>query len=229
MTYDLVLFDCDGTLVDSEYLNLLAIFDLLKECGIHQYDMNHGMLHFSGHRFSHIIRMISRDTGFSFPDDSGKRYLQKVRDLAPLHMKPVQHVDNMVNTAQSVAKTYVVSNGERQNVLMSLDFVGLRDRFPDHHVISGAMSPNPKPAPDLFLMACKQENILPQNTLAIEDSVAGVMAACAGGIEAWGFCGTHHAPVEHAQKLRDAGASHVFSSMSDMCAYFSRQTQHDII
>ncbi len=216
MPYSLILFDCDGTLVDSEYLNLKAIIELIGECGVTQYDMEYGMRHFSGHRFSQILKNISDETGVTFPDDAGPRYLQKVRDLAPTEMKGVDGAEDMVRAASERAVTYVVSNGERTNVLTSLEFVGLKDFFADEQVISGAMSPNPKPAPDLFLLACEREKIKPSSTLVIEDSVAGVTAARAGGMDVWGFCGTHHDKEPHARKLKAAGAKHVFDSMHEM-------------
>ncbi|MGH1456603.1 MAG: HAD family hydrolase [Alphaproteobacteria bacterium] len=220
MTYSLILFDCDGTLVDSEYLNLKAIIELIEECGATGYDIEYGMHHFSGHRFSQIIGKISTETGIIFPKDAGKRYLEKVRALAPKEMKPVEGARQMVEAANDSAIIYVVSNGERTNVITSLEFGGLKPFFPDERIISGAMSSNPKPAPDLFLLACEKEHIPPSDTLVIEDSVAGVTAARAGGMDVWGFCGTHHDPDAHKQKLMDAGAAHVFMSMHDLLGYF---------
>lgn len=221
MTYSLILFDCDGTLIDSEYLNMKAIFDVVEECGVTGYDMEHGFAHFSGRRFSHIMRMISEERSVEFPSDVGQRYLQKVRALAPKEMKRVEGAKEMVVAAAQSATTYVVSNGERTNVLTSLEFAGLKDLFPEERVISGAMAENPKPAPDLFLIACERENILPANTLVIEDSVAGVTAAKAGGIDVWGFCGTHHDKDAHTESLKKAGAAHVFENMRDMRAHFT--------
>ncbi len=221
MTYPLILFDCDGTLVDSEYLNLKAILELIEECGITGYDIEYGMQHFSGHRFSPIMEMISKESGVRIPEDAGKRYLEKVRALAPSEMKDVKGARQMVEAANKCSTIYVVSNGERQNVISSLEFVGLKAFFPDERIISGAMSPNPKPAPDLFLLACERENIKPSDTLIIEDSVAGVTAARAGGIDVWGFCGTHHDPIHHKEKLIDAGAQHVFMSMAELYEHFT--------
>lgn len=220
MAYSLILFDCDGTLVDSEYLNLKAILQLMEECGVTGYDVENGMQKFSGHRFSQIIAGIKAETGVTFPDDIVARYLQKVRDLAPTDMQRVEGAKKMVEAAAQQATIYVVSNGERTNVLTSLEFVGLKEHFPDDHVISGAMAKNAKPAPDLFLLACERENISPADTLVIEDSVAGVTAAKAGGMDVWGFYGTHHDKENHAKRLIEAGATHIFTSMQAMQDHF---------
>lgn len=216
MAYDLILFDCDGTLVDSEYLNIKAIITLITEYGVDGYDVTHGLNHFSGHRFSRILDMITKETAFQFPKDAGQRYLEKVRALAKTDMKIIAGVQGMVIAAQENASIYVVSNGERKNVLLSLEFAGLTPYFSDERVISGAMSPNPKPAPDLFLMASTHANISPEKSLVIEDSIAGVHGAVAAGMEAWGFCGAHHDHKGQTLKLLDAGASKVFSTMEEM-------------
>ncbi len=217
MTYPLIIFDCDGTLVNSEYLNIKAIFDTIKPFGVMRYDMDYAMEHFSGHRFSRIVQMITTETGTAFPDDIAQTYLKNVRAIAPSEMKPVEGAIDMVRTAQSHAEhIYVVSNGERRNVLDSLDFVNLRAFFPDDRIITGLMAPNPKPAPDLFLLAAEKSHIPPEQTLVIEDSVAGVNGAVAAGMTAWGFCGAHHDAENHAETLRDAGATQVFYNMRDM-------------
>lgn len=217
MTYSLILFDCDGTLVDSEYLNIKAIVTLLEEFGITQYDIDYGLSHFSGHRFSNIIGMVAKDTGFTFPDDAAKQYLAKVRAIAPSEMRAVKGAKDVVQAASDVADICVVSNGERNNVLWSLDFVGLRAFFADEYIFTGLMAA-PKPAPDLFLLASDKKNTAPSRTLVIEDSVTGVKAAREANMDVWGFCGTHHAPDEHAQKLKDTGATRVYHSMTDIKA-----------
>lgn len=217
MTYSLILFDCDGTLVDSEYLNNLAMIKVLHDFNLTQYTIKHALDTFTGLRFGEIIRSISAETGQTFPKDIAQNYLQKVRVLAPDYLKPIEGVINVVQLAHERCEhVYVVSNGERNNVLTSLDFVGLRSYFDDARVITGLMAPNPKPAPDLFLLAGEMSGVSSEHALVIEDSVAGVTAAVAAGMNAWGFTGTHHDSENHANTLRTAGASQVFSSMDDL-------------
>lgn len=214
--YDLIIFDCDGTLVDSEYMNMLALVEVLHDFGLTQYKMDYALDAFGGCRLSAIIKTISDKTGHIFPDDVSKRYLNKVSELKPTHMKSIEGAMDMVRIAQSSAKTCVVSNGERNNVIASLDFVGLKPLFSDEDVISGLMAPNPKPAPDLFLMAAEKEGICPSRSLVIEDSTTGVIGAVAAGMEVWGFCGTHHEADKQAARLLDLGAAKVFHHMIDI-------------
>ena len=212
--YDLIIFDCDGTLVDSEYMNMLALVEVLHDFGLTQYKMDYALDAFGGFRFSAITELITKETGHVFPEDASLKYRQKVHDFAPIHMKSIEGVMDMVHTAQSFAKTCVVSNGERNNVTRSLDFVGLKPLFSDNDVISGLMAPNPKPAPDLFLMAAEKAGVCPSKTLVLEDSTTGVIGALAAGMEVWGFCGTHHEAEKQATRLLDIGATKVFHKMS---------------
>ncbi len=212
--FDLVLFDCDGTLVDSEYLNNLAIIEVLHGFGLKDYTIEHALKAFVGLRFTHITKAISLETGFVFPQNVSALYLSKVSELTSLYMKPIPGAREMVLAVQERCESCVVSNGERNNVLASLDFVGLRDLFDDAFIFSGLMAPNPKPAPDLYLLAAARKDVDPARCLVIEDSAAGVRAGVAAGMQVWGFCGAHgpaYAPILH-----DAGAKQVFESMETM-------------
>jgi HAD superfamily hydrolase (TIGR01509 family) len=215
MTYSLILFDCDGTLVDSEYLNNLAVLETLEHFGVRKYDMNYALTHFVGLRFSRILSNVTQDTGATFPPNAAKHYLQKVRDLAPHDMKPIAGAQDVVACAQKLARIGVVSNGERNNVLMSLDFTDLRKYFPDDDIFTGLMA-EPKPAPDLYLLAAKTMGFAPSETLVIEDSITGVTAGVAAGMTVWGFCGTHHDQDNHIQTLKSRGAQKVFKTMKEL-------------
>ncbi len=216
VTYSLIIFDCDGTLVDSEYLNTVAIVDILHEFGLTHYSVEQALEDFVGLRFSTILQNITEDTGHVFPDNSAKLYLERVRELAPTHMKHIEGARDLILTAQKSAKTCVVSNGERNNVLSALEFSNLKELFDEEDIITGLMAPNPKPAPDLFLLAAKNANIPLSKTLVIEDSVTGVEAAKAADMDVWGFCGTHHEPKVQAKTLLNIGAHNVYFTMNDI-------------
>ncbi len=216
MSYDLILFDCDGTLVDTEYLNNLAIIDVFHGYGLTQYDINYALDHFAGLRFSKILQNISSETGFSFPDDAVVEYRKLVHDYTLLHLKQIDGVFEMIKSAKEYADICVVSNGERNNVLNSLDCAGLLDFFDEEFIFTGAMAKNAKPAPDLFLLAADKKNTPPSKTLVIEDSIAGVKAAISANMDVWGFYGTHHDPENHAKKLDSTGAKATYNSMKDV-------------
>jgi HAD superfamily hydrolase (TIGR01509 family) len=220
----LIIFDCDGTLVDSETLNLQAILDVIGTFGINDYDLDHAHAHFTGLRFSKIIQTISGETGVTFPEDAKLLYRSRVRELARSHLEPIEGAIEMVRKAAACAKICVASNGERGNVLYSLEKVGLLDFFEEKHVFTGLMIENPKPAPDIFELASKELNTAPAQCLVIEDSPTGVTAAVAANMNVWGFCGTHHAPEEQAAKLRTAGARCIHTHMNALQADLQKMT-----
>lgn len=213
----LLLFDCDGTLVDSELLNNMAMVEVLQGFGLAQYTLDYAVEHFTGLRFSQILENIHRDTGYVFPPDAAQGYLSAVRRLAPTHMKKVAGAEELVQAAVSRFQCGVVSNGERNNVLMALEMTGLRRYFKDEEIFTGLMAAA-KPAPDLYLLAMERLGGVAADTLILEDSVVGVTAGVASGATVWGFTGTHHAPEQQAEALKKAGSAWVFGEMAEAIA-----------
>jgi beta-phosphoglucomutase-like phosphatase (HAD superfamily) len=107
----------------------------------------------------------------------------------------------------------VASNGERGNVIKSLEVTGLLHHFDEDRVFTKIQVERPKPAPDLFLFACEKMQVAPANALAIEDSVAGVAAARAADIHVLGFTGTAHNKENHAKMLKNAGADAIIDTL----------------
>ncbi|MEM7680113.1 MAG: HAD family phosphatase [Pseudomonadota bacterium] len=214
MTFDLVIFDCDGTLVDTEYANNLATIELLHEQNLTQYDMAHAMENFVGKRFNVILNDITEETGNTFPDDMSARYIKRATDLLPTHIKTIAGAEELVRAAQQNTKICVGSNGQRDNVIYSLELAGLKDYFPDEHIFTGLDVPNPKPAPDLFLLAARKMGAKPAKCLVIEDSQGGATAGIAAGITTYGFVGVSHEPKTMRKTLLESvGVDAVFDDL----------------
>ncbi len=211
--FDLLIFDCDGTLVDSEYLNNYATIQLLHGEGLKQYDMDYAFEHFVGLRLKHILDGISKETGHVFPADIIERYIALVEKLAPGQMKTIPGVIELVAAASKRVKICVVSNGQRDNVISSLEMAGVKKYFEESYIFTGLMAPNSKPAPDLFLLAAERLNAQTNKCIVIEDSVAGVTGAVAAGMKTFGFVGTHTDQKSYAEKLKRAGAAEIFTSL----------------
>lgn len=213
MNFDLIIFDCDGTLTDSEYVNNRALLEILHEDGFTQYDLDHAYKHWVGSTVSNILLSIQMDTGKIPPQDLVPRYIKRVSDLQVSGLVPIEGAASLVSKSKSKFKICVASNGERSNVLNSLEVTGLMQYFTDATVFTKIQVPRPKPYPDLFLFAAKEMGVDPSRCLVIEDSAAGVMAGAAAGITTFGFTGSSHDPVRHEQTLKSAGATAVFTRL----------------
>jgi HAD superfamily hydrolase (TIGR01509 family) len=213
MNFDLLIFDCDGTLVDSEYLNNLALVQLLAEEGLSQYDMDYAFEHFVGLRVTPILEKIAEETGHVFPPAFGTHYVKRVEELAPQYLKKIPGAEEIVSLAATKMKICVASNGHRENVLSSLEFVGLKKFFPDSHIFTFTDVKNGKPAPDIFLHAAKQMGVDVSRCVVVEDSIPGVTAAVAAAIKTYGFVSSHQDPESYGERLLMAGAESVFTSL----------------
>ncbi|MCC7305103.1 MAG: HAD-IA family hydrolase [Alphaproteobacteria bacterium] len=213
MLPSLLIFDCDGTLVDTEPLQNLAVAQLLAEEGLKGYDAEIVRARFTGIKFSIALKEITGETGHAFPPDMGPRYITRVRELYPTHFRRIEGAEELVAKAARRMKICVGSNGQRDNVIDSLNLAGLGKYFPDENIFTAIMVENPKPAPDLFLLAAQKMKTDPTHCLVLEDSVPGVRAAVAAGMKTWGFTGTHD-KAEHETRLKEAGAHEIFSSLA---------------
>jgi HAD superfamily hydrolase (TIGR01509 family) len=211
--FDLIIFDCDGTLTDSEYVNNRALLEVLHEAGFPEFDLDYAYANWVGTTVSNILLGIQMKTGRQPPADVVPRYIKRVAELQKLALKPVDGAGDLVSAAAKTFKTCVASNGERTNVLQSLQATGLMRYFTLETVFTKIQVKNPKPYPDLFLYAAAQMRVEPERCLVIEDSAAGVTAGVAAGMTTYGFTGSSHDPVKQALTLKSAGATLVFERL----------------
>lgn len=213
MNFDLIIFDCDGTICDSESVNNNALLQVLHEEGHTQYDMAHVLKHWAGTTYSTIILEVQMTSGRKMPEDSVKRMIDRASLLQRGGLIPIAGAPDLIAAAKKKLKICVASNGERMNVLNALDSTGLMDYFSPETVFTKNQVKNPKPFPDLFLYAAAQMGAEPDRCLVIEDSAAGVRAGVAAGMTTWGFTGSAHDPAKQAQTLKSAGAHLVFERL----------------
>jgi len=207
----LVIFDCDGTLVDSETLNNHALIDVLHEDGFGPYTVEDALTSWAGNTISTILMQIQMETERMPAKDIVQRYIRRVASLQGGFLKPVIGALETVCVLKGQVPMCVASNGERQNVLTSLTLTGFMDFFNEDQVFTKSQVKNPKPAPDLFLFAMQRMGFDDSSRcLVIEDSMAGVMAGAAAGMQVWGFTGTAHDKGRQVQALIGAGAHHVW-------------------
>ncbi len=211
--FDLIIFDCDGTLTDSEGVNNAAFMQILQEDGFPAYDQEHVEKHWTGKTASNILLMLQMETGIAPSDDFVPRYIKRVSELQMTDLRPVKGASGLVAAAKTKFKICVASNGERSNVLRSLELTGLMGNFTDSTVFTKIQVKKAKPYPDLFLFAASQMGVEPERCLVIEDSSSGVQAGVAAGMTTWGFTGSSHDPARAQETLKSAGANAIFTRL----------------
>lgn len=208
--FDLIIFDCDGTLTDSEYVNNQAVLDVLREEGFTHYDLDHAYHHWLGTTLSGIVLAVQMETGKMLPADFVMRCMRRGMELQDGFLNPVEGAPDLVAAAKTKFKICVASNGEQTAVTRSLEKTGFMAHLTPDQVFTKTLVKNPKPYPDLFLYAAARMDADPARCLVIEDSSTGVRAGVAAGMNVWGFTGSSHNPGKQASALESAGAHMVF-------------------
>ena len=212
VNYDLIIFDCDGVLVDSEVISCRAHAETLTR---HGYPITADQVfdRFLGRSLRQANLEIEAELGRSLPDDFGTQLLDELYRSFAAELEAVPHIHATLDTiAQPVC---VASSGTHERMRISLGRAGLYDRFAPH-IFSATQVRNGKPAPDLFLFAAEQMAMSPKQCLVIEDSAPGIAAALAAGMTVLGFHGGSHCRPGYAETLRAAGAAATFDDMREL-------------
>lgn len=208
---DLIIFDCDGVLVDSEMLSCRCLSEVLAEFGI-ALSLEEALELFLG-RSTKAIEQHYRDLGQAVPEGFLPRLKSRVLTTFAGSLKPIPGVAAVVSELSM--PFCVASSSDLDRVSLSLEVTGLAPHFGER-LYTAQMVSHGKPAPDLFLHAAGKMRADPARTLVIEDSVSGVQAAKAAGMMVWGFVGGgHYRSRDGRAILSAAGADRVFARMSD--------------
>ena len=207
----LLIFDCDGVLVDSEVLSCQADADLLTSLGM-PYTADEIARQFVGVSLKDMIARIEAEHGRPLPADFAERLNRTLFAKFETDLRPIPGVRDAIIALPH--RRCVASSSTLDRIALSLRVTGLSDLF--DHLFSSVQVPRGKPAPDLFLHAAKQMGFAPADCLVIEDSIAGVQAARAAGMKVIGFTGGGHCGQGHADRLREAGAPLVIERMTDL-------------
>ncbi len=202
---DLIVFDCDGVLVDSEVLSIGTLAAVLCEAGI---PVTYAMIarHF-GMKHADIMMALSEETGHDIPMEVSARVWPVVRDRFEAELKPMPGVAEVLRRHPDTPRCVASSSG-LERIRNSLRITGLAPFFGDN-LFSSSQVARGKPAPDLFLFAAATMDVAPERCVVIEDSRFGIAGAIAAGMTALGFAGGSHIEPQHAQALADAGALYV--------------------
>jgi HAD superfamily hydrolase (TIGR01509 family) len=212
LNFDLIIFDCDGVLVDSEVISCCAHAEMLTR---HGYPITSDQVfdRFLGRSMRKATLEIEAELGRRLPEDFQTQVYAEIFRLFAASLEATPHIDEVLTAI--VTPVCVASSGPPEKIRTSLNHVGLYDRFAPH-IFSAVQVSNGKPAPDLFLFAAGQMQASPARCLVIEDSVAGVTGARAAGMTVLGYHGGSHCRPNTADTLRAAGAAVTFGDMRQL-------------
>jgi len=212
--FDLIIFDCDGVLVDSEIIAAQVESKLLTEIGypIETADMAE---RFAGMSWKNILLAVEKEADIPIP----ARLLDSTEKL--LDEKLARDVKAIPGVGQAVARIdlprCVCSNSSSKRLKAMLTRTGAYDLFAPHIFSARDVGEKrTKPAPDIFHHAAKVMQADPAKTLVIEDSIHGVEGATAAGMRVVGFTGASHSYRSHADHLTEAGAETVINRLTDL-------------
>lgn len=198
MTPELVIFDCDGVLVDSEPISSRLLAEQLTELGlpISAKEFEHK---FAGTALTKIIDYYENQTGKKVPDNFEVVYRQRSWIAFEKELQPIDGAPEVLNGLS--IPICVASNGPRKKIDFNLRITQL-DHFFGENIYSAYDIQRWKPLPDLYLYAAKNMKTQPADCIVIEDSTHGVLAAKAAGIRVYGYPGGSAS----ADALKNAGA-----------------------
>jgi HAD superfamily hydrolase (TIGR01509 family) len=214
---ELVIFDCDGVLVDSEVIACRADSACLAGLGI-MISPEEIMHRYLGISAETMCRDIEQRYGLALPPDFVATLHQHVANVFNAELASIPGVEILLQKLPY--RHCVASSSAPERLRHSLSVAGLLGYF-EPNIFSAKQVARGKPAPDLFLFAANAMQVPPSECLVIEDSVPGVQAAVAAGMHAIGFTGGAHCRPGHAERLRAAGAVAISADMPGLSALLS--------
>jgi HAD superfamily hydrolase (TIGR01509 family) len=198
--FDLVIFDCDGVLIDSEIISARMLVAELTRLGL-DIDLTYVERNFLGRSYPVVMDVIRREFGLDLPADFETRYRENLLAAFGQELKVVPHVHEVL---RSIGVPFcVATSSSPRRAEMSLTLVGLTDLVAGR-LYTSTMVARGKPAPDLFLFAAREMGANPKRTLVIEDSLTGIRAGLAAGMTVWRFVGGSHLGPETPEEPEDA-------------------------
>ncbi|WP_146590542.1 HAD family hydrolase [Puniceibacterium confluentis] len=185
---DLVIFDCDGVLVDSELLSAEVLIAELAPLGIHL-DRAYIRKHFLGRSFPTVARALSAEYHTELPAGFEAGYRAALLERFETELHPTPGVESVLSRLRCLACVATSSSPPRAQ--RSLQVTNL-DRHFGANVFTASQVANGKPAPDLFLFAANRMQVSPERVLVIEDSRPGMAAGLAAGMQVLRYTGGAH-------------------------------------
>jgi len=195
----LIIWDCDGVLVDSEALLKQGEVEALRDDHDIHLTVEDCVRMFSGVSPDQAMKNFQEATGQPIPPDFFPKQIAGSMDLFRARLEPL-----MLRTVSALhergARQCIASGSPKDRVELCVDVAGMRPYFPTEVVYTRELVSQGKPAPDLFLHTAEQMGVSPRDCVVVEDSTSGIRAAQAAGMEVLGFLGGGHATADWYRK-----------------------------
>jgi HAD superfamily hydrolase (TIGR01509 family) len=211
--FDLIIFDCDGVVVDSERIVHEVFGEFLRELGV---DLPPAQVYeqFLGRTLADCMKIVAELTGRPVPSGALDAYRGRRDQVLRERVQPVEGIREVLERLD--VPYCIASSGDHAKMRATLGATNLLPLF-GGKLFSATEVKRGKPAPDVFLYAAARMRAAPARTAVVEDSVNGIAAARAAGMTAFGFAGL--TPVE---RLAEAGAEVTFTQMRELPALLAR-------
>ncbi len=210
----MIIFDCDGVLVDSEIISNQVDSDLFATIG-YTISPDQMIRRFIGMTKRSIWQVVAQEHGIEFPE---ALFAQANAEIVARYETQLRAIPGVANAIRAVGDARAVaSSSELPKLRLALQVTGLLPLF-DPAVFSASQVARGKPAPDVFLFAAAQCGAAPQDCIVVEDSPAGVQAGLAAGMRVIGFTGGAHSYLGHDARLLSEGAAVVVTDMDHLAA-----------
>lgn len=218
---ELVIFDCDGVLIDSEVISAAMLIAELKLYGV-EMTLDFVARHFLGRSYPVVLAEVRQTFGVTLPEQFEADYRARLLAAFTRDLKIMPAVEQTL--ARLGLPFCVATSSSPERVAQSLRLVGLAETF-GPRIFTASRVKRGKPAPDLFLLAAAEMGVAPGNCLVIEDSLNGVRAGLAAGMQVWRFTGGSHLRDMDLDAPDDARAhrhfddfTHFFDARPDLLA-----------
>jgi len=206
--FDLVIFDCDGVLVDSEPIANEVFSRMLKELGL-EIGIDEMYAQFVGRSMADCMRLVEERLGYAPPPDFVTKLQERTfQAFEAGGLQPTPGIEEVLDAIP--VPVCVASSGEVEKMRFTLGLTGLLPRF-DGYLFSVTEVAHAKPAPDIYLYAAERMRADSRRCAVIEDSLFGAQAGVAAGMTVFGY-----SAHTDAQALRRVGAHQTFAAMREL-------------
>jgi len=209
--FDLIIFDCDGVLIDSEIISARMLIAELAPQGV-AIDLDYVARHFLGRSYPTVLKQIRAEFGLDLPEDFEARYRER---LLAAFERELTVMPGVAGVLDRLALPWcVATSSSRLRAKRSLAIAGLSGRV-GARLFTASQVERGKPAPDLFLLAAAEMGVAPARCLVIEDSLNGIRAGLAAGMEVWRFTGGSHLAGRDLATPAEAAPNRTFASFAE--------------